>query len=65
MLVTRSVKTKKKQLEKTLSLFTQHGDSGLTPIAEYIKMMNQLANNPVAMLYDKKGIRFYALKEVV
>lgn len=55
----------KKQLEKTLFFFTQHKDSGLSPIAEHIRMMDQLANNPVAMLCDKKGIRFHALKEVV
>lgn len=55
----------KKQLEKTLAFFIQYKDSGLTPIAEHIAMINQLSNKPVAMLYDKKVLCFHELKEAV
>lgn len=55
----------KKQLEKTLAFFIQYKDSGLTPIAEHIAMINQLSNKPVVMLYDKKVLCFHELKEAV
>ena len=54
----------KKKLEKTLAFFIQYKDSGLTPIAEHIAMINELSNKPVVMLYDKKTISFHPLKEV-
>lgn len=54
----------KKKLEKTLAFFIQYKDSGLTPIAEHIAMINELSNKPVAMLYDKKTISFHPLQEV-
>ena len=54
----------KKKLEKTLAFFIQYKDSGLTPIAEHIAMINELSNKPVIMLYDKKTISFHPLKEV-
>lgn len=55
----------KKQMEKTLALFIQHKDSGLTPIAEHIATINQLSNKPVVMLYDKKVLCFHELKEAM
>ena len=54
----------KKKLEKTLAFFIQYKDSGLTPIAEHIAMINELSNKPVVMLYDKKTISFHPLQEV-
>lgn len=54
----------KKKLEKTLAFFIQYKESGLTPIAEHIAMINELSNKPVVMLYDKKTISFYPLQEV-
>lgn len=54
----------KKKLEKTLAFFIQYKESGLTPIAEHIAMINELSNKPVVMLYDKKTISFHPLKEV-
>ena len=54
----------KKKLEKTLAFFIHYKDSGLTPIAEHIAMINELSNKPVVMLYDKKTISFHPLKEV-
>lgn len=54
----------KKKLEKTLAFFIQYKDSGLTPIAEHIAMINALSNKPVVMLYDKKTISFHPLQEV-
>ena len=54
----------KKKLEKTLAFFIQYKDSGLTPIAEHIAMINELSNKPVVMLYDKKTISFHHLQEV-
>lgn len=54
----------KKKLEKTLTFFIQYKDSGLTPIAEHIAMINELSNKPVVMLYDKKTISFHPLQEV-
>ena len=54
----------KKKLEKTLAFFIQYKDSGLTPIAEHIAMINELSNKPVVMLYDKKTISFLPLQEV-
>lgn len=54
----------KKKLEKTLAFFIQYKDSGLTPIAEHIAMINELSNKPVVMLYDKKAISFHPLQEV-
>ena len=56
--------TEKKKLEKTLAFFIQYKDSGLTPIAEHIAMINELSNKPVVMLYDKKTISFHPLQEV-
>lgn len=55
----------KKQLEKTLAFFIQYKDSGLTPIAEHIAMINQLSNKAVVMLYDKKILSFHEIKEAV
>lgn len=52
----------KQQLEKTLSFFIQHKDSGLTPIAEHIATINRLSNTPVVMLYNKKVLCFHELK---
>lgn len=54
----------KKKLEKTLAFFIQYKDSGLTPIAEHIAMINELSNKPVVMLYDKKTISFHPLQDV-
>ena len=54
----------KKKLEKTLAFFIQYKDSGLTPIAEHIAMINELSNKPVVMLYDNKTISFHPLQEV-
>lgn len=54
----------KKKLEKTLAFFIQYKDSGLTPIAEHIAMINELSNKPVVMLYDKMTISFHPLQEV-
>ena len=54
----------KKKLEKTLAFFIQYKDSGLTPIAEHIAMINELSNKPVVMLYDKKTISFHPLHDV-
>ena len=54
----------KKKLERTLAFFIQYKDSGLTPIAEHIAMINELSNKPVVMLYDKKTISFHPLQEV-
>ena len=54
----------KKKLEKTLAFFIQYKDSGLTPIAEHIAMINELSNKPVVMLYDKETISFHPLQEV-
>lgn len=56
--------SEKKKLEKTLAFFIQYKDSGLTPIAEHIAMINELSNKPVVMLYDKKTISFHPLQEV-
>ena len=53
----------KKNLEKTLAFFIQYKDSGLTPVAEHIATINQLANKPVVMLYDKNVICFHELKK--
>ena len=54
----------KEKLEKTLAFFIQYKDSGLTPIAEHIAMINELSNKPVVMLYDKKTISFHPLQDV-
>ena len=54
----------KKKLEKTLAFFIQYKDSGLTPIAEHIAMINELSNKPVVMLYEKKTNSFHPLQEV-
>ena len=53
----------KKNLKKTLAFFIQYKDSGLTPVAEHIATINQLANKPVVMLYDKNVICFHELKK--
>ena len=55
----------KKQLEKILTFFIQHKDSGLIPVAEHIDMINQLSNKPVVMLYDNEVIHFHELVEAV
>lgn len=57
--------SEKKQLEKVLSFFMQHKDSGLIPVADHIDMVNHLSNKPVVMLYDKNVIHFQSLKEAV
>lgn len=57
--------TEKKKLEKTLAYFIQYKDSGLTPIAEHIAIINQLSNKPVVMLYDNKVLSFHELKEAI
>lgn len=54
----------KKHLEKTLAFFMQYKESGLTPIAEHIAMINQLSNKPIVMLYDKNVLCFHELKDV-
>jgi len=55
----------KEQMRKTMEFFIQYKDSGLTPIAEHIDMINSLSNRPTLMVYDKKVIQFHELKEVV
>ncbi len=57
--------TEKKKLEKTLAYLIQYKDSGLTPIAEHIAIINQLSNKPVVMLYDNKVLSFHELKEAI
>lgn len=57
--------TEKKKLEKTLTYLIQYKDSGLTPIAEHIAIINQLSNKPVVMLYDNKVLSFHELKEAI
>ena len=55
----------KNQLSKTLEFFIRYKDSGLAPIADHIQTINQLSNQPVEMLYDKKVISFRELKEAM
>lgn len=55
----------KKKLEKTLTIYIQHKDSGLAPIAEHIGVINRLANKPVVMLYDEKIITFHEMQEAI
>lgn len=55
----------KEQMRKTMEFFIQYKDSGLTPLAEHIEMINSISNRPTLMVYDKKVIQFHELKEVV
>ena len=57
--------TEKEQMRKTMEFFIQYKDSGLTPIAELIDMINSLSNRPTIMVYDKKVIQFHELKDAV
>lgn len=57
--------TEKEQMRKTMEFFIQYKDSGLTPIAEHIDMINSLSNRPTIMVYDKKVLQFHELKEAV
>lgn len=56
--------SEKRTLEKTLTFFMQHKNSGLAPIANHISTINQLSNQPVALLYDKKTLYFHSLEEI-
>ncbi len=55
----------KKQLKRTLDFFIQYKESGLSPIADHIAMINHLSNAPVVMLYDSKTLYFHELQEAV
>ena len=55
----------KEQMRKTMEFFIQYKDSGLTPIAEHIDMINSLSNRPTLMVYDKKVLQFHELKDAV
>lgn len=57
--------TEKEQMRKTMEFFIQYKDSGLTPIAEHIDMINSLSNRPTLMVYDKKVLQFHELKDAV
>lgn len=53
-----------KEIEKTLSFFTRHQESGLLPVARHIDVINQISNQPVLMKCDSEGVSFCQLKEL-
>lgn len=55
--------TETRQLKKTLNFFMQHKDSGITPVAEHIGLMNSLSNKPTVMLCDSNVIYFCGMED--